>query len=253
MLRRWRFDFARYSFGGAPPPGRAQKNSTVALDNDISFATYLPYDISLNQICRLLTRFRCPSLRLPSTAPAIPPLRATAPVPGAIAATGLARRCRSSFSPSPALSGSRRRLASPRSACGLGAPRSTTAAPAAAVPATIGANSPSARVRIATGRAARPAIPFSTSAGAKRCARSRRRPRPTPISSAGSASRATARRSTVSWPIAKRPRPPTATSPRRPTRCDRAPPSAAPRFLLRGAARYRAGDAPKPGDLPLTE
>ena len=159
----------------------------------------------------------------------------------------------SSFSPSPALSGSPRRSASPRSACGPGTPISTMAAPAIAVPPTIGANSPSARVRIANGRAGRPAIPFSTSVGARPCARSRRRPTPIPISSAGSMSRATARRSTVSWPTAKRLKPPNATSPKRPTQLKRPPTSAAPRFLPCGAARYRAGHAPRAGNSTLTE
>ena len=100
---------------------------------------------------------------------------------------------------------------------------------------SIGANSPSARVRAATGRAARPATPFSTSAGARRCARSRRRPTPTPISSAASASRATARRSTASWPTAKRRRPPGATSPKRPTRFEPTP--LPPRRAFSRAAR----------------
>ena len=134
-----------------------------------------------------------------------------------------------------ALSGSRRRSASPRSASGPGAPGSTTAAPAAAATPSLGANSPSARVRAATGRAGRAATPPSTSAGARLCARSRRRPTPSPISSAVSARRATARRSTASWPTARRPRPPSATSPKRPTRVELA--SCPPRRAFVVAAR----------------
>ena len=108
--------------------------------------------------------------------------------------------------------------------------------PAPAATATIGANSPSARGRIATGRAVRPATPFSTSA-ARDAARDPGRGRGVFRFRAPSARvRAIARRSTVSWPTAKRRRPPSATSPKRPTRFDRTP-----LFLPRRAAFARRG------------
>ena len=240
--RRAKAKGGRMSKRRRPAGWGAKQNSHSALDNDISFrhiarTIYRSIDMS--------TFHEVPmsSVRLPSNTPAISPPRATVPPPGAIAATDLARRCRSSCSPSPARSGSRRRSASPRSDCGRGGPGTKRR------PRPLW-RSRRALARIRRTRAfalrrprRRPAIRFSTSA-ARNVARDpgeaeayadferrQNKSRDREAFDRFMADRKTARA-------------PSATSRNRPTRFERTPTSVAPRFLPRGATGYRAGEAP---------